>query len=281
GSSKHIRLPAIPCRAWFNYVLHVRLTRSTRRETGAEQKASSKPREGGCERFLKDLPKYFGIKFDCEVWKLRCARAERVPQYKQLRILYLFKLTQSKIMLNLNTIGSLNSAQASVGDIRAQPAVTAKESSLKFENLAIPISSRVGDRISYYMDCLESCRGRSNPDKELKFHEIKKEADLELEELHSLRGSTFEYFREGTDEVYGDLKTGKTEDDRDHYILKLIEFYQIKAGIEEKEEDAGFKPSNLFNKLHHSSYLYGDIDALKRGNPIPDFYYNSGSEQFG
>ncbi|WP_232443400.1 IS66 family transposase, partial [Burkholderia ubonensis] len=25
GSSQHIRLPAIPCRAWLNYVLHVRL----------------------------------------------------------------------------------------------------------------------------------------------------------------------------------------------------------------------------------------------------------------
>ncbi|WP_080432474.1 recombinase family protein [Burkholderia ubonensis] len=25
GSSQHIRLPAIPCRAWFDYVLHVRL----------------------------------------------------------------------------------------------------------------------------------------------------------------------------------------------------------------------------------------------------------------
>ncbi|WP_080422096.1 NleF caspase inhibitor [Burkholderia ubonensis] len=186
-------------------------------------------------------------------------------------------------MLHLNATGHIYSAQSrneDVGDSRAQSAITAEKSSLQFTNLGSPINSSVGDTVRYYMDRLESCRGRNTEEKEIKFQEIKKEAAFAIHELHSLRNSTFEYVDEGTNNVYGRLRTGKTEGDRDYYIEKLIEFYQIKTGIENAEDAAGFKASNLF-KFHHSSYLFGDMISLERGEPIPDFNYNSGEDQFG
>jgi len=183
----------------------------------------------------------------------------------------------------LSAIGHAYSAQArneSISDSCARPAITAENSSLKFTNLGSPINSDVDRLVVYYMGRLVECRGRNTPEKEIKFEAIQKEAGLAIGELISLRNSTFEYIEEGTDNVCGKLKTGKTEGDRDYYIAKLIEFYQVKANIENKEEDSGLKRSNLF-ELHHSNYLVGDMKALERGGPIPDFYYNSGADQVG
>ncbi|WP_080432542.1 NleF caspase inhibitor [Burkholderia ubonensis] len=183
----------------------------------------------------------------------------------------------------LNAISHACSAQVrneSIVDSRAQSAVTAEKSSLKFTNLSSPINANVDRLVDEYMVRLEGCRGKNTPEKEIKFEQVKEEAGLAIDDLHSLRNSTFEYVDEGNDNVYGKLKAGKTEWDRDCYIEKLIEFYQIKVGIENKEGDAGFKPSKLF-ELHHSSYLFGDMKALERGEPIPDFHYNSGTCQFG
>ncbi|WP_143136170.1 NleF caspase inhibitor [Burkholderia ubonensis] len=110
-----------------------------------------------------------------------------------------------------------------------------------------------------------------------KFREIEKDAARTIDELRSLRDSIFEYVGESANGVYGRLKEGKTEGDRVFCNERLIEFYQIKTCIENREEDSGFKSGNLFK--FGSGYLFGDVESLKQGRSIPDFSWNSGEDQ--
>lgn len=122
---------------------------------------------------------------------------------------------------------------------------------------------------------------------------IKKELSNELKEMRldiaETREKTFEIINRGTEQVHGVLRTNFTTNDRDNYIKKLMYYREAQekiADITEKYYEGNF--AIPLEKLggHHSSSLWGDMDALERildgGTArVPDLTYNVGHYHYG
>ncbi|WP_080430166.1 NleF caspase inhibitor [Burkholderia ubonensis] len=186
-------------------------------------------------------------------------------------------------MPSLSAIGHAYSAQARNENIdtdRTQAAITVEKSSLKITDLEIPINSNVNYLVNEYMDRLGTCRAKNTHEEQIQFEAVKNDADRARHKLLLLRDDTFEYVGANTNSVYGQLKAGKTEADRDRYIEELVEYYQIKTNFEKEEQSLGFAKSELF-EIPTYSYLHGDIEALTHKQPVPNFYWLAEEDQVG
>ncbi|BAT43855.1 NleF caspase inhibitor [Escherichia albertii] len=117
-----------------------------------------------------------------------------------------------------------------------------------------------------------------------------------VDALMAQRAEVFEVQNEGTDNVKGALREGKTTDDRDCYVRDLLLLYTLKTGMDDVRTEKGLAPCKVDDLLepHHSTEFAGDLKALKclvegrsddyaPGEPVqvPDLTYNKGSMQFG
>ncbi|RJL49131.1 NleF caspase inhibitor [Pectobacterium carotovorum] len=121
-------------------------------------------------------------------------------------------------------------------------------------------------------------------DREKIAEDIKKIVD----DLMDARGKVFELVNENTAHVYGKLRRGKNENDRDVYIGKLNTLFELRDEIKNVKEYKGFSDCKVDDSLHfhHSSRIYGDLKALStvregRLGHVPDLVYNRGDVQFG
>lgn len=99
-------------------------------------------------------------------------------------------------------------------------------------------------------------------------------------EVRTLRSQTFEYVNKDTDRVYGKLREGYTAADRDIYIAKLGELHTLLTAIDKLSKANEHVDTKAVAFIHHGSFIFGDLKALSKGKPVPDFSYNSGSIQF-
>ncbi|WP_050788069.1 NleF caspase inhibitor [Providencia alcalifaciens] len=65
------------------------------------------------------------------------------------------------------------------------------------------------------------------------------------DELIQQRENIFEFVHEGTDDVFGILREGKTANDRDEYIRKLMTFHAIGEKIKQVREGGDYKNVEL------------------------------------
>lgn len=117
-----------------------------------------------------------------------------------------------------------------------------------------------------------------------------------VDALMTKRAEVFEVQNEGTDNVKGALREGKTTDDRDRYVRDRLFLYTLKTGMDDVRAEKGLAPCKVDDLLnpHHTTEFAGDLKALKclvegrsddyaPGEPVqvPDLTYNKGSMQFG
>lgn len=183
--------------------------------------------------------------------------------------------------------------------VRASAAsIKLADSKWKIINLDENINANVNERANHYLAMLDRWRARPHEAETKSRHirtpsrsfieltdAIRKDSEvakntlgqilhyekIDLAQLRQLRIDTFDYVDKGV-EAYGTLKAGKTEQDRDHYLEKLTEVYQIKRLIQAADKNKTEK-MELF-ELARSDDLFGDLLALEEGRPIPDFSYH-------
>ncbi|PXX54010.1 hypothetical protein SAMN05660489_05840 [Pseudomonas sp. LAMO17WK12:I10] len=93
--------------------------------------------------------------------------------------------------------------------------------------------------------------------------------------LQVLREDTFEYVNPGTNYVTGKLADGMSTEDRDTYIEKLVEFNTLRTELQKLSDENSFFNMSTLTYIHHSSSVFGDLQSLNAGHPVPDFSYNN------
>lgn len=103
-------------------------------------------------------------------------------------------------------------------------------------------------------------------------YDVNENYKVTIKNLLSLRHHTYE--------EDGSLKQGMTTPDHYQYLRELKKVAEtnvlINRLVARYPEHAG-----VINQPHHSTSVYGDIQAALNQNPVPDFNYNRGTCQFG
>lgn len=168
-------------------------------------------------------------------------------------------------------------AVAGSSDSPLQASITAAKSIFKLNNLETNINVNVSERVNTYLQRFQKYRENKDLGNHEKIEKIINDMQAEVQEVIELRNAMFECIDTNTGQADIKLKIGKTEQDRNNYIEKLIELYQVNVAILKKDNFLDVVLKEFFSLP--DSALLSDVKAIEEGNPIPDFRYLKKSEE--